>query len=175
MADDQAQGPQAQGPQVQGPAVSGLPGQSAEGPFGQAPQGVAYVPDAVPTGDGLAGLEPLGVAAKSDKMILRGAAPGPTTQVTLFDQGQIQVLQAAVAGLRPMSAYVLALAEAPDGAGALQPLASFMTNPAGAAIVDTVGPLREVVSSDTPAPRRYLVIAEGRPDALGSIVQRQQP
>ena len=144
-------------------------------PIGQAPQGVAYVPDAVPTGDGLAGLEPLGVAAGSDKLILAGAGPGPTTQVTLFDQGQVQVLQAAVVGVRPMSAYVLALSDAPDGSGPLQPLAAFMSNAAGSAIVDTVGPLRQVVASDTPAPRRYLVIAEVKPDALGAVVQRQQP
>jgi YVTN family beta-propeller protein len=144
-------------------------------PIGQAPQGVAYVPGAVPTGDGLAGLEPLGVAGKSDRLTLAGAGPGPRTQVTLFDQGQVQVLQAAVVGLAPMSVYALAFADAPDGSGPLQPLAGFTTNAAGSAVVDTVGPLREVVAGDTPARRRYLVIAEGAPDALGRVVQRQQP
>jgi len=143
-------------------------------PIGQAPQGVAYVPNAVPTGDGKAGLEPLGVAGQSYKLVLAGDGPGPRTQITLFDQGQVQVLQAAAVGLKPKAPYVLALSNTPDGSIELQPLAAFMTNPAGAAIVDTVGPLRSVVSADTPAPRRYLVIVEGKPDALGPVVQRQR-
>jgi YVTN family beta-propeller protein len=143
-------------------------------PIGQAPQGVAYIPNAVPTGDGTAGLELLGVAGKSYRLQLDGAGSGPQTQVTLFEQGQIQVLQAAAVGLQPKSAYVLALANDPMGRGELQPLAAFMTNPAGSAVVDAVGPLRNVVSADTPTPRRYLVIVEGKPDALGAVVQRQR-
>src|SRR2546426_4567349 len=34
-------------------------------PIGQAPQAVIYVPDAVPTGAGTAGLQPLGVAGSA--------------------------------------------------------------------------------------------------------------
>ena len=80
---------------------------------------------------------------------LRLSPPGgkPTTQVTLFDQGLVQVLQAAVTGLEPKQPYVLALATQPDGGGTLEPIASFMTNPAGAAVVNTVGPIRQVVES----------------------------
>ena len=33
--------------------------------LGQAPQGVVYVPNAVPQGDGMQNLQPLGAAAKS--------------------------------------------------------------------------------------------------------------
>ena len=143
-------------------------------PIGQAPQGVAYVPNAVPSGDGMAGLEPLGIAAKSYQLTLRGKSSKTPTQVTLFEQGQVQVLQAAAVGLRPMTPYVLALAGDPDGRDELQPLAAFMTNQAGSAIVNTVAPLRNIVHPDTPAPRRYLVIAEGKPNAVGAVVQRQQ-
>ena len=57
------------------------------------------------------------------------------TGVSLFDQGLVQVLEAAVTGLAPKHPYVLALATQPDGGGTLQPLTGFMTNPAGAAIV----------------------------------------
>ena len=146
----------------------------ADIPIGQAPQGVAYVPDAAPTGDGMTNLEPLGTAAKSYRLTLGRDSPGPPTQVTLFEQGQVQVLQAGVVGLKPKAAYVLALASEQTGRGALQPLAAFTTNPAGAAIVDTVAPLRNVVSADTPEPRRYLVIVEGDPETLGAIVQRQR-
>jgi hypothetical protein len=35
--------------------------------------------------------------------------------------------------------YIVALASEPNDAGALQPLASFMTNPAGSAIVNATG------------------------------------
>jgi hypothetical protein len=95
------------------------------------------------------------------------------TQVTLFDQGLVQVLQAAVTGLQPKQPYVLALASQPDGGGKLEPIANFMTNPAGAAIVNTVGPIRQVVEVSTPETRRYLVIAPGSPEHLGQPVQLQ--
>jgi YVTN family beta-propeller protein len=144
-------------------------------PVGQAPQGVAYVPGAVPSGEGLENLQASGVAAQ--KTQLRLAAPGgkPATQVTLFDQGLVQVLQAAVTGLEPKKPYVLALAIQPDGGGRLEPLASFMTNPAGAAIVNSVGPIRQVVQASTADTRHYLVIASGSPEQLGQAVQIQLP
>jgi YVTN family beta-propeller protein len=144
-------------------------------PLGQAPQGVAYVPGAVPTGEGLDNLQPSGVAALSIK--LRLAPPGgkAMTQVTLFDQGLVQVLQAAVTGLEPKQPYVLALATQLDGGGKMEPIASFMTNPAGAAIVNTVGPIRQVVQASTAGIRRYLVIAPGPPQQLGQAVQLQMP
>jgi YVTN family beta-propeller protein len=142
-------------------------------PVGQAAQGVAYVPGAVPSGDGLDNLQPRGTAAQSTQ--LRLSAPGgkPMTQVTLFDQGLVQVLQAAVTGLQPKQPYVLALASQPDGGKKLEPIANFMTNPAGAAIVNTVGPIRQVVEVSTPETRRYLVIAPGSPEHLGQPVQLQ--
>jgi len=99
----------------------------------------------------------------------QAAAAGAPTSVALFDQGLLQVLQASATGLEPKQPYVLALADKPDGSGTLQPLASFMTNPAGAAIVNAIGPIRQQVkdgaAGDT---RRYLVIAPqvgGRPAA----------
>jgi len=144
-------------------------------PVGQASQGVAYVPDAVPSGDGLDNLQPRGTAAQSTQ--LRLSAPGgkPMTQVTLFDQGLVQILQAAVTGLQPKQPYVLALASQPDGKGKLEPIANFTTNPAGAAIVNTVGPIRQVVEVSTPETRRYLVIAPGSPERLEQVVQVQMP
>jgi YVTN family beta-propeller protein len=144
-------------------------------PVGQAPQGVAYVPAAVPSGEGLDHLQPSGAAAQSTQ--LRLSAPGgkPATQVTLFNQGLVQVLQAAVTGLEPKKLYVLALATQPDGSGKLEPIASFTTNPAGAAIVNTVGPIRQVVEVSTPESRRYLVIAPGSPEHPGQAVQMQMP
>jgi YVTN family beta-propeller protein len=144
-------------------------------PVGQAPQGVAYVPAAVPTGDGHDNLQPSGIAAQSTQLALSPPGGKPATRVTLFDQGLVQVLQAAATGLEPKKPYVLALATQPDGRGKLEPIASFMTNPAGAAIVNTVGPIRQVVEVTTPEARRYLVIAPGSSEQLGQAVQVQMP
>jgi YVTN family beta-propeller protein len=148
-------------------------------PIGQAPQALAYVPNAVPSGDGLANLQALGVAGEAAHLKL--AAPsgksGDTsaTSVTLFDQGLSQVLQAAVTGLEPKQSYVLALAPNADGSGTLQPLSAFKTNPAGAAIVNAVGPIRQIVQDGAQAQRRYLVIARGEPGQPGALVQVQVP
>jgi YVTN family beta-propeller protein len=144
-------------------------------PVGQAPQGVAYVPGAVPSGEGLENLQPSGAAAQSTQLKLSPPGGKPTTQVTLFNQGLVQVLQAAVTGLEPKQPYVLALATQPDGGGKLQPIASFMTNPAGAAIVNAVGPIRQVVEVSTPESRRYLVISSGSAEHPGQAVQVQMP
>jgi YVTN family beta-propeller protein len=147
-------------------------------PIGQAAQAVAYVPDAVPEGDGTENLQPLGVAGVAAHLTLAPAGKiegKPATSVSLFEQGLTQVLQAAVTGLAPKQPYVLALASRPDGAGTLEPLSSFTANPAGAAIVNAVGPIRQIVRGDAKPERRYLVIVPGTPDRLGAPVQVQVP
>ena len=85
------------------------------------------------------------------------------------------MLQASVTGLEPKRPYVLALARQADGGGTLEPLASFTTNPAGAAIVNALGPIRQVVHGEEQAPRRYLVIASGTAARPGQPVQVQTP
>jgi YVTN family beta-propeller protein len=147
-------------------------------PIGQAPQAVTYVPGAVPEGDGTSGLMPLGIAGEAAHftMIPTGKPVDgvqPPTSVTLFDQGLSQVLEASATGLEPEHQYVLALSERADGGGPLEPLASFIANSAGAAIVNAVGPIRQVVNGDSNTPRRYLVIARGSPSKPGEPVQIQ--
>jgi hypothetical protein len=83
------------------------------------------------------------------------------------------VLQASVTGLEPKQKYVLALAEQADGSGPLQPLAAFMTNPAGSAIVNATGPIRQIVENAAKPERRYLVIAPGDATTVGEAVQIQ--
>jgi YVTN family beta-propeller protein len=148
---------------------------------GQAPQAIAYVSGAVPEGEGKENLQSLGVAGQVAQLRLAGprvtgekSGVEASTSVSLFDQGLIQVLQAAVAGLEPKQPYVLALANHPDGAGVLEPLVEFTTNPAGAAIVNATGPIRQIVQGDRETTRRYLVIAQGNSTRLGPIVQTQQ-
>ncbi len=116
----------------------------------------------------------LGVAGQVAQLVLGPAGGTPATRVSLFDQGLTQVLQAAVTGLEARKPYVLALSSDPRGAAELEPLAGFMTNPAGAAIVNAVGPIRQIVQSSGPTPRRYLVIAAGTPASIGAPVQVQQ-
>jgi YVTN family beta-propeller protein len=155
-------------------------------PIGQAAQAVNYVPNAVPEGDGRQGLQPLGVAGQAAHLSLAPAAhltPAPAahgepagaapTSVSLFDQGLVQVLQASATGLEPTRPYVLALSSEPDGSGVLELLAAFTTNPAGSAIVNTVGPIRQAVRGEFEARPRYVVIAPGTPDQHGVPVQIQ--
>ncbi len=96
------------------------------------------------------------------------ACRGPAGAALAFE-----VLQAAVTGLPPKMPFVLALSSDRTGSAKPEPLAAFMTNPAGAAIVNTVGPIRQITRSDAGASRRYLVILSGTPAALGSVVQTQ--
>jgi hypothetical protein len=103
-----------------------------------------------------------------------GARPhDEPTSVTLFDQGLTQVLEAAATGLQPHAAYVLAPARKANGTGSLEPLSAFTTNAAGSAIVNAVGPIRQVLRSNSGVPRRYLVIVPGTPALLGAPVQIQ--
>jgi YVTN family beta-propeller protein len=149
----------------------------AEIPIGQAPQAVAYVPNAVPEGDGRQNLSTLGVAGQVAHLTLaphgRAAGQAPTS-VSLFDQGLVQILQASVTGLEPRKPYVLALAERADGNGGLEALSTFMTNPAGSAIVNATGPIRQIVQGGEAA-RRVLVIVPGTADKPGVPVQTQVP
>src|SRR6202795_453845 len=145
-------------------------------PIGQAPQAIAYVPGAAPDPDDRQNLQPLGVAGQVAHLALatRDAKDGKApTSVSLFDQGLIQVLQASVTGLEPKQKYVLALADRVDGGGPLQPLAAFMTNPAGSAIVNATGPIRQIVNDPATSERRYLVIAPGDATTFGKAVQVQ--
>ncbi|MET4280014.1 MULTISPECIES: YncE family protein [unclassified Bradyrhizobium] len=144
-------------------------------PIGQAPQAIAYVPNAAPNPDNRENLQPLGVAGQVAHLALApkqrtGDGKVPTS-VSLFDQGLIQILQASVTGLQPKQKYVLALSNHEDGSGVLQPLAAFMTNPAGSAIVNAVGPIRQIVDQGANADRRYLVIASGEPAMPGEAIQ----
>jgi hypothetical protein len=50
-----------------------------------------------------------------------------------------------------------------------------MTNPAGSAVVNAVGPIRQIVKGEDHTARRYLVIVSGTPDKPGAVVQAQLP
>ena len=142
---------------------------------GQAPQGMVYIPNAVPDGPGNENLSPIGTSGDAVHLTLAssGATKAETT-VTLNNQGLVDALAAAVTGLEPKKPYLLALSDNADGSGHLDPVAKFMTNPAGAQIVAAIGPLRKTVVDQGTRPRRYLVIAPVSDDKPGTPVQLQR-
>jgi YVTN family beta-propeller protein len=145
---------------------------------GQAAQALVYVPAAAPTeGAGVENLQPLGLAGAAAHLSLARPGSSISTTVSLFDQGLTQVLQAAVVGLEPNKPYLLALTSNPDGSGQIEPIAQFMTNPAGAQIVNAVGPIRQIVDPEAQAreERRYLTILVLENGSAGRPVQLQQP
>jgi YVTN family beta-propeller protein len=158
-------------------------------PNGQAAQALVYVPEAVPvdpleqsgmmpTRDAAGtNLQPLGLAGAAVHLALVAPGSKETTTVSLFDQGLTQVLQAAVTGLEPRTPYILALASKPDGTGGIEPLARFMTNPAGAQIVNAVGPIRQIVdpAAQVGDERRYLAVLTFENGKPGRPVQVQKP
>src|SRR5262249_48746841 len=128
---------------------------------GQSPQGMVYIPDAVPSGSGTENLSSLGASGQAVYLTL--GVPGSAkelTPVAVTNQGVVELLHAAATALEAKSEYVLAVAEKPAESGPREPIAQFKTNPRGAAIVTTIGPLRRVVQQDAHESRRYLVIAQ---------------
>ena len=150
----------------------------ASSPTGQAPQAIAYVPNAVPNDNGTQRLQPLDIAGNVTRLSLvppnqvkvMNDTNAPTS-VSLFDQGLVQVLQAAVTGLEPKHPYMLAFSLNPNGTGALGPLQQFVANPAGSAIVNTIGPIRQILQDNVPP--RYLVIVPGTSKQHSNPVQIQ--
>lgn len=134
-------------------------------PIGQGPQGVAYVPGAVTGGDGRVNLMPLAKALAKTQLELSGTG---RSQVTLFDEGQVQILQAAVAGLPPKTISSSPLPSDRKGG------ASVHDRPGGQRDRYAVGPISPVVTDEAKGDRRYLVVATGTPDAPGAPVQVQR-
>ncbi|HEY9695995.1 MAG TPA: beta-propeller fold lactonase family protein [Trichocoleus sp.] len=134
----------------------------ATNPGGQSSQALVYVPNAVPQGDGLDNLTPLGDSGLAAHVVMGppGSSPeqSPTT-VSINNQGLIDLVEAAVTGLQPKQQYQLVLVERPTSPyGEIQPLETFQTNPAGAAVVNTVGPIKRIVADSPELQRRYLAI-----------------
>ena len=105
-------------------------------PIGQGSQAIVYVPNAVPNDNGTQGLQPLGVnglathlslvSPNYDKAMNDTNAP---TSISLFDQGFVQILQAAVTELEPMHPYVLALSHNLNGSGTVRTTAAVYDPP----------------------------------------------
>ncbi len=139
-------------------------------PSGQQPQALVYVPDAVPSGDGTANLMPLGDAGRAAHLTLiapdvNASSAHATVSVNVL--GPLDLLQAAVTGLKPGQKYTLWLVESRTAPfGRKDALVTFQTNLAGAQIAQTIGPLRQLLTgaSETSAQQRFLLITQADSD-----------
>jgi len=130
----------------------------------------------VPDGAGTDNLQPLGLAGAAAHLGLlqrtkKDAGRQPPSRSST--KACRKYCRRRLTGLEPKQPYVLALATQANGHGRLEPLAAFMTNPAGSAIVNAVGPIRQIVQSQVKPERRYLVIVPNAGGKLGQPVQVQ--
>jgi YVTN family beta-propeller protein len=136
----------------------------AQIPIGQTAQALVYVPNAVPDGSGTQNLRPLGEAAETIKLQLRGTggASGPQATVAVNSLGLVDLLEIAASGLNPNALYRLWVADTDRPPfGSLVPIAMLKTNPDGGAVAQTIGPLKSVAPPGTGlVTTRYLVVTE---------------
>ncbi len=137
-------------------------------PVGQTTQALVYVPGAVPSGDGTNNLVPLGEASNTEHIRLEaGGTALPTAQASaaVNSLGLLDLVEIAARGLAPGAQYRVYLAQSNHPPyGNLEPLAILKTNPDGAGIVQTVGPLKVLVrpgaETDGSFPKRFLIITD---------------
>lgn len=128
----------------------------ARAPVGQAPQALVYVSNAVPSGTGTAHLvprandEPINIALKAAQGEARGF-------VVARNLGLVDALEVFLFKLKPQTVYNVYVN------GQRSPIASFKTNPAGAANGTVIGPLREAVTtvSSKAASAAQILVVEG--------------
>lgn len=128
----------------------------ARTPVGQAPQALVFVSKAVPEGDGMANLmqrgnsEPINITLKA----VTGDAKGFIVSRNL---GVVDALEVSLFKLKPHTVYSVYVS------GQKTSVASFKTNPMGAANGTAIGPLREVSNtlSDKEAVPSKIIVMEG--------------
>jgi YVTN family beta-propeller protein len=135
-------------------------------PIGQTTQALVYVPNAVPNGTGTENLLPLGTAANTARLRLEAggtALPDAQASVAINSLGLLDLIQIAAKGLSPQAQYQVYLAESNKVPfGKLEPLALLKTNPDGAGIVQTIGPLKALAGKDqmiSPS-QRFLIVTD---------------
>ncbi len=147
-------------------------------PIGQQPQALVYVSEAVPTGDGTSNLVPLADAGKAAHLTLiapEGSGFSAHATVSVNSLGSLDLLQMAVSGLKPGQMYRLSLVtDRTAPYGKKEELAMFKTNLAGAQVVQTVGPFRQVLTSESQnaaeaTQQRFLLVTPAESDAAELI------
>jgi YVTN family beta-propeller protein len=139
-------------------------------PVGQQPQALVYVPEAVPKGEGTANLSQLGSSGAALHLTLTSPDRGgdsPQGTVSVNALGALDLLQAAVSGLKPQRKYTLWLCNSRTTPfEQKEALVTFQPNLAGAQIAQAIGPFRSQVSSvnESPERQRFLMVAEFESD-----------
>lgn len=145
----------------------------ADIPIGQTSQALVYVPNAVPNGAGTENLTPPGEAANIARLHLGAAGtalPNAEASAAVNSLGLLDLVEVAASGLAPGAQYQVYLAESARAPyGKLEPLAVLKTNPDGAGIVQSIGPLKSLAggglgasaqkSDDAPS-QRFLIVTE---------------
>src|SRR4029450_11668526 len=140
----------------------------AEIPIGQTTQALVYVPNTAPSGSSTENLVPLGAAGNTARLHLEPGGPAiPDAQasVAVNSLGLLDLVQIAAKGLAPKESYQVYLAESNESPfGKLEPLAVLKTNPDGAGIVQTIGPLKTLDPSSpkSSAPQRFLIVTDAK-------------
>jgi YVTN family beta-propeller protein len=139
---------------------------------GQQPQALVYVPGAVPDGsDAAANLMPLGAAGNAAHLVMAAPDGGGDARATVSVNalGAVDLLQVAASGLKPGDSYTLWLVTSRTPPfGKKESLATFKANAAGAQIVQTIGPLRQVLTHASDAgdvaEQRFLMVSPADSD-----------
>jgi len=139
-------------------------------PVGQLPQALVYVPDAVVKGAGTENLKPLGIPSEALHLELvppPGYSSAAHASVSINSLGAIDHLQIAATGLQPGQRYSVVLV------GGLEPqeLVAFTAGIGGAAIAQTLGPLKHAVT--TREGEKLMKLEVKRGDRGGSLVLQQ--
>ena len=150
-------------------------------PIGQTTQALVYVPNAVPSGSGTDNLMPLGAAANTARLHLEAGAtalPEAQASVAVNSLGLLDLVQIAAKGLAPQTPYQVYLAESNQPPfGKLEPLAVLKTNPDGAGIVQTIGPLK-VLEGNAPnssPSQRFLIVTDIKDPSQVVLRQTETP
>ena len=126
-------------------------------PAGQAPQALVYVSNAVPTGDGTAGLVPR-VNGEPINIALRDNGSGGTGFVVARNLGLVDSLEVFLFKLKPDTVYQVYVGDQ------RAPVAALRTNANGMANGTAIGPMREAVStlSSRTVSASTIVVVEGQ-------------
>jgi YVTN family beta-propeller protein len=133
--------------------------------IGQTTQALVYVPNAVPSGSGSENLMPLGAAANTVVLHLEPAGtafPEARASVAVNSLGLLDLIQIAAKGLSPRTQYQIYLTESNElPFGKLEPIAVIKTNPDGAGIVQTIGPLKALAANAASSTlQRFVIITD---------------
>lgn len=140
-------------------------------PVGQLPQALVYVPNATTSEVGAANLKPLGPATEALHVELvppTGTDSTAHASVSINSLGLIDNLQIAASGLKPGKTYQLVLV----GGRQQQDLVAFSAGIGGAAIAQTLGPLKRAVAGSTGEEAMELEVRSNQ-DGHDELILRQ--